>query len=182
VENLGVFNGATGAEAFGFRNLKRVYWNLGAPGLYEQALQRGEGQLIEGGAFNADTGIHTGRSPKDKFVVRDENTENEVWWDNNAAITRENSTCCSRIFWPMPRAASFSPRISMAAPIRPSGSRPASTPSSPGTRCFIRNLLIRPEPGDLPGYVPDMTIIDLPSFRADPNATAFDPKRSSPWI
>jgi hypothetical protein len=64
VENLGVFNGGKGAEDFGFRNLRRVYWNLEAPALYEQALSRGEAQLIKGGAIAADTGIHTGRSPR----------------------------------------------------------------------------------------------------------------------
>ena len=87
VENLGVFNSAHGVDKFGFRNLKRVHWNLGAPALYEHSLVKGEAQLIQGGAINADTGVHTGRSPKDKFTVRDANTESEVWWDNNGSIT-----------------------------------------------------------------------------------------------
>ena len=89
MENLGVFNSAHGADKFGFRNLKRVHWNLGAPGLYEHAIAKGEAQLIQGGAINADTGIHTGRSPKDKHTVRDASTENEVWWDNNRSLTPE---------------------------------------------------------------------------------------------
>ncbi|MBQ0818887.1 phosphoenolpyruvate carboxykinase (ATP), partial [Microvirga sp. HBU67558] len=74
MENIGVFNSAQGAEASGLRNLKRVYWNLEAPALYEQSLTRGETRLVQGGALLADTGVHTGRSPKDKFVVRDETT------------------------------------------------------------------------------------------------------------
>ncbi|MCV4754095.1 phosphoenolpyruvate carboxykinase (ATP), partial [Escherichia coli] len=57
--------------------------------LYEQAVHRGEAQLVQGGALAADTGTHTGRSPKDKFVVRDSATEGEVWWDNNAALSPE---------------------------------------------------------------------------------------------
>jgi phosphoenolpyruvate carboxykinase (ATP) len=61
VENLGVFNGAQGADQFGFRNLKRVYWNFEAPALYEQSLSRSESQLVRGGAILADTGVHTGR-------------------------------------------------------------------------------------------------------------------------
>ena len=76
MENIGVFNGAQGAETFGFRNLKRVFWNLEAPALYEQSLGRGETRLARGGALLAETGTHTGRSPKDKFTVRDETTEN----------------------------------------------------------------------------------------------------------
>ena len=87
MENIGVFNSAQDAEAFGFRNLKRVYWNLEAPALYEQSLTRGETKLVQGGALLAETGVHTGRSPKDKFVVRDETTESTVWWDNNGSIT-----------------------------------------------------------------------------------------------
>ena len=88
MDNIGVFNAAHGAEAFGFRDLKRVLWNLETPALYEQSIARQEAMLIPGGAILADTGIHTGRSPKDKFVVRDATTEGAVWRDNNGAITR----------------------------------------------------------------------------------------------
>ena len=56
----------------------------------------------------------------------------------------------------------------MAAPIRPTGSRPASSPSLPGTRCSSARCLIRPEASELASFVPELTIIDLPSFRADP--------------
>jgi len=168
VENIGLFNGATGAETFGFRNLKRVFWNFGAPGLYEQALQRGEGHLIQGGAFNADTGIHTGRSPKDKFVVRDQDTENEVWWDNNAAITRETFDLLLQDF-----LAHAEGRELFAQDLY-GGADPAYRVRArvyteyAWHSLFIRNLLIRPDRSDLPGYVPEMTIIDLPSFKADP--------------
>ncbi|MBW3709887.1 phosphoenolpyruvate carboxykinase (ATP), partial [Streptomyces griseus] len=65
MDNIGVFNSAQDAEAFGFRNLKKVYWNLEAPALYEQSLTRGETKLVTGGALLAETGVHTGRSPKD---------------------------------------------------------------------------------------------------------------------
>ena len=89
METIGVFNSAHGAETFGLRNLKRVYWNLEAPSLYEQSLIRGETKLIQGGALLAETGVHTGRSPKDKFVVRDTATEGSVWWENHGSITPE---------------------------------------------------------------------------------------------
>ena len=86
----GVFNPAFPVESFGFKNLKNVYYNLTAPALYEESLRRNEATLAAGGALVADTGVHTGRSPKDKFVVRDETTEGTVWWDNNGAITPEH--------------------------------------------------------------------------------------------
>ncbi|MGL4729461.1 MAG: phosphoenolpyruvate carboxykinase (ATP), partial [Bosea sp. (in: a-proteobacteria)] len=87
MENIGVYNAAQGAETFGFRKLKAVRWNFEATRLYEESLQRGETRLVKGGALLAETGVHTGRSPKDKFVVRDASTEDAVWWDNNGAIT-----------------------------------------------------------------------------------------------
>ncbi|MGL4440713.1 MAG: phosphoenolpyruvate carboxykinase (ATP), partial [Bosea sp. (in: a-proteobacteria)] len=86
MDNFGLYNAAHGADAFGFRKLARVNWNLEAPRLAEESLQRGETKLAAGGALVADTGAHTGRSPKDKFTVRDATTEATVWWDNNGAI------------------------------------------------------------------------------------------------
>ncbi len=88
MDNIGTRNEAHGSEAFGFAGLERVYWNLEAAALVEHALTRGEAHLIKGGALAADTGHHTGRSPKDKFIVRDAETENEFWWDHNGAISR----------------------------------------------------------------------------------------------
>ena len=87
MENIGVFNDAQGAETFGFRNLKRVSWNLEAPALYEHSSPAARRGSRRAARFLADTGVHTGRSPKDKFVVRDAGTENTVWWDNNGALT-----------------------------------------------------------------------------------------------
>src|SRR6516162_9049741 len=84
---IGTLNAAQGPGAFGFEELKRVHANLDAPLLVEEALKRGEARLAHGGALVADTGIHTGRSPKDKFIVKDEGTEGEIWWANNGAIT-----------------------------------------------------------------------------------------------
>ena len=74
IEN-GAHNVDFGADRFGFRDLAAINWNFGAPQLYEQALQRNEARIAAHGALVADTGLHTGRSPKDKFVVRDADTE-----------------------------------------------------------------------------------------------------------
>ncbi|HLW93018.1 MAG TPA: phosphoenolpyruvate carboxykinase (ATP), partial [Roseiarcus sp.] len=83
----GIFNAAYGADRFGFSDLAAVHWNLGAAKLYSEALRRSEAEIAEGGALVAETGVHTGRSPKDKFIVRDQTTEKAVWWDNNNAIS-----------------------------------------------------------------------------------------------
>ena len=89
MENIGIFNGAHGAEHFGFRNLERVYWNLEAPRSTSNRWPAAKRSWPTAARSCAETGIHTGRSPKDKFVVRDATTENAVWWDNNGSITPE---------------------------------------------------------------------------------------------
>ncbi|HEX4269913.1 MAG TPA: phosphoenolpyruvate carboxykinase (ATP), partial [Rhizomicrobium sp.] len=80
-------NTAHGLERQGFRNLKSVNWNLTAPALYEEAVRRGEGHVAKSGPLVVLTGQHTGRSASDKFVVKDDQTEPHVWWDNNKAMT-----------------------------------------------------------------------------------------------
>src|ERR1700752_1314858 len=64
----GFRNPAFGADKFGFKNLTAIYWNLLEPALYEFALTGGEAALTSGGALCAETGVHTGRSPKDKYI------------------------------------------------------------------------------------------------------------------
>src|SRR5437762_14166317 len=69
-----------GLEAHGIHNINIAYWNLGAPQLLEHAVARREGTFACGGAFVVHTGQFTGRSPKDKFLVRDDTTDSEVNW------------------------------------------------------------------------------------------------------
>ena len=84
---IGPFNPAFAVESFGFKNLRSVFYNLEAPQLYEESIRRGESEIAAGGAIVAETGVHTGRSPKDKFVVEDDTTRDVVWWDNNAKMS-----------------------------------------------------------------------------------------------
>jgi len=64
----------------GLRHLGRIYWNLTPEHLYEHAICRGEGQLGLGGSFVVNTGKHTGRSPRDKYIVEEKGTKDTVWW------------------------------------------------------------------------------------------------------
>ena len=64
MQESGVRNGAYGADKFGFKDLAEIHWNLTEPPLYEQAIAAGEAKLVQGGALCAETGHHTGRSPK----------------------------------------------------------------------------------------------------------------------
>src|SRR5213075_344929 len=73
-----------GIEASG-----RVVYQPTTALLYMHALARGDGQLAEGGPIVVDTGRHTGRSPKDKFVVREPGSEERIWWDGNNEIAED---------------------------------------------------------------------------------------------
>ena len=90
MQEQGVRNGAYGADKFGFKNLAEVRWNLAEPTLYEYAISAGEASLVAGGALCAETGHHTGRSPKDKHTVVDDLTRDSVWWDGNRKMSKEN--------------------------------------------------------------------------------------------
>ena len=69
-----------GLEAHGLRNLHTVYWNLSTPELYEEIVKRREGIIAHLGPLVVRTGQFTGRSPKDKFVVEEETSKDNIWW------------------------------------------------------------------------------------------------------
>ncbi len=69
-----------GLENHGFFNLGTVHWNLSTSRLYEEAIRRREGQLAHLGPLVVRTGHHTGRSPNDKFIVRESTTQDKIWW------------------------------------------------------------------------------------------------------
>jgi phosphoenolpyruvate carboxykinase (ATP) len=71
---------ATGLEGHSITNVARVYWNLSVPALYEEAVRRREGTIAADGPLVCRTGQHTGRSPNDKFIVRELSSEDKVWW------------------------------------------------------------------------------------------------------
>ncbi|TXN22944.1 MULTISPECIES: phosphoenolpyruvate carboxykinase [Methylobacterium] len=168
MSDIGDFNAGHGAEAIGLRGLKAVHWNLEAPRLYEESLKRGEAELARGGALVAQTGNHTGRSPKDKYVVRDASTETQVWWENNGSITPEQFATLHRDFIAHAEGGELFAQDLFG------GADPAHRIKArvftefAWHSLFIRNLLIRPERESLGAYVPEITIIDLPSFKADP--------------
>jgi len=161
-------NSAHGAESFGLKHLTAVHWNLLEPQLYERALEGLEAKLSSGGALVAETGAHTGRSPKDKFVVRDAATENTVWWDNNGSISEAQFEALYQDFLKEAEGKS------LYAQDLYGGADPACRikvrvyTELAWHSLFIRTMLRRPERAELDSFVPEMTIIDLPSFKADP--------------
>ena len=168
MKQTGVFNAAYGADRFGFHDLAAVYWNLQAPQLYAEALQRREARIAQGGALVAETGVHTGRSPRDKFIVRDAATEKSVWWDNNGAISPAQFDSLLADFLAHARGRELFAQDLYAAADPSARVKARVFTELAWHSLFIRNLLIRPEIGELSSFIPDLTIVDLPSFRADP--------------
>src|SRR6201991_3429483 len=168
VQETGVRNGAFGADKFGLKNLKTVHWNLGAPQLYQYSLASGEAVLSADGALCADTGEFPGRSPKDKFTVRDSLTDKSMWWAGNQSITSEQFEALYQDF------LKHAEGMTLFAQDLYGGADPSFRIKTrvytelAWHSLFIRTLLIRPEASELASFVPELTIIDLPSFRADP--------------
>jgi phosphoenolpyruvate carboxykinase (ATP) len=167
MKQVGTFNPAFGADAFGL-GLESVSYNLDAPVLYEEAIRRGEAQIARGGPLVAETGVHTGRSPKDKFIVRDETTDKTIWWDNSNAMSREHFDVLHKDFLAHAKGKH------LFAQDLYGGTDPAHRvkvrvfTEYAWHSLFIRTMLVRPPVEDLGSFTADMTIIDLPSFRADP--------------
>ncbi|SNZ20516.1 phosphoenolpyruvate carboxykinase (ATP) [Cohaesibacter gelatinilyticus] len=168
VKQFGTWNENHGADQSGLRNLDSVYWNLREPQLYQEALNREEGQIVAGGALAVDTGKHTGRSPKDKFVVRDANTEDACWWDNNKPMDPAKFDILYEDFMDHAEGKQL-----FTQDLYGGADETYRLPTRVFTEFawhshFIRNLMIRPALEELSSFVPDWTIIDLPSFNADP--------------
>lgn len=156
-------------EKQGISTSATIFANLGTPALVEHAVKNGEGLLAKDGPFVVETGKHTGRSAKDKFIVRDAETENTVWWDNSAAMTPEHFAALKADFY-----AALGQKDTLYVADLFGGSQPEHRVKVrvinelAWHNLFIRTLLVRPTEDELNGLVPDYTIIDLPSFRADP--------------
>jgi phosphoenolpyruvate carboxykinase (ATP) len=163
---IGTMN-ADGQGNLGFGALKRLYANLEAPILVEEALKRNEARLTRGGALTADTGIHTGRSPRDKFIVKDAATESQVWWANNGAITSAQFETLLSDFLKHAEGKELFVQDLYGGAEPAHRVRTRVYTEYAWHSLFIRDLLIRPDLGDLPSFVPDLTVVDLPSFRAD---------------
>ncbi|MBS1709624.1 MAG: phosphoenolpyruvate carboxykinase (ATP) [Armatimonadetes bacterium] len=145
-----------------------VYRNLSVSELIEHAIRNDEGVLAANGALVAQTGKYTGRTPKDKCTVRDQSTEDKVWWDNNVPISAEQFRHLRA-----KATASFSDKTLYVVDTY-GGADPAHrikarfVVEKAWHALFIRTLLIRPTAQELASYEPDWTIIDMCTEVCDP--------------
>lgn len=164
----GIRNPAYGAEKFGLKGARAVHWNLIEPELYELAISRGEAELTSGGALCAETGVHTGRSPKDKYIVFDNETKDSVWWDNNGKMTSGQFQTLLDDFIAHSAGKTLYAQDLLAGADAGYGMRTRVFTEKAWHALFIRTLLIRPDRSELASFVPELTILCRPSFKADP--------------
>ena len=168
MEETGLRNRDAGAEAIGLDNAHTINWNFNEAALYEEALKRGEGEAVSGGPIAVNTGQHTGRSAKDKFIVLSPATEKTVWWDNNAQMSAGQfetflsdmqAHAADKTLYAQDLHGGADPQYRLNVRVYCEFAWHA---------LFIRHLLRRPATQELSSFVPSLTIIDLPSFHADP--------------
>jgi phosphoenolpyruvate carboxykinase (ATP) len=168
VQETGIRNSAFGADKFGLKDLKAVHWNLPDTALYEHAIRNGEASIVQGGALCAETGMHTGRSPKDKFIVCDETTESTIWWEKNGKLSPAQFDILLADFLAHARGKELFAQ-DLYGGADPSYRIKARVFTELAWHSlFIRSLLRRPDQPELSHYTPDFTILCLPSFKADP--------------
>ena len=168
MKQTGPHIGKVGIEKSGLKDLAAAHWNYNEARLYEEALRRGEGHITVSGALAVTTGQHTGRSAQDKFVLRDADTEDTIWWDNNKPISQENFDRLKQDF--LAHAAGRELFVQdLFGGADPAHRLPARIFTEYAWHSlFIRYLLRVPAEADYETFDPELTIINLPSFSADP--------------
>jgi phosphoenolpyruvate carboxykinase (ATP) len=158
-------------ENYGLVNLGAIHWNLSPTVLVEHALARKEGMLASNGAFAATTGSHTGRSPKDKFIVVNEEQATKIWWgDNNHPMTNDTFEIVRRSLsdylqgrdvYVLDAAAGADPRYRMPIQV---------ITELAWHNLFARQLFLRANESDLASEKPGFTILCVPHFHTNPRS------------
>ncbi len=169
-----------GIDNHGLHNLKRVYWNLSAAALYEEAIFRGEGRIAEEGPFIVHTGKHTARAASDKFIVREASSEEWIWWGNhnrpfapdafNMLLARVLGYLQGRDIFIQDCFAIAYPELRF--PIR-------VITETAWHNLFARNMFFWASREDIKTFKPDFTVIQAPRFHAEPET---DGTRSGVFI
>jgi phosphoenolpyruvate carboxykinase (ATP) len=143
--------------------------NLSTAALYEDAVRAGEGMIAAEGPLVVRTGRHTGRSPKDKFIVREPSSDARIWWGEvNRPISEANyDRLRARLLdYVADRDLYAQDCFIGAAPEHRRALRVYT--ETAWASIFARNLFRRPSRSELRGFRPNFTIINVPSFKADP--------------
>ncbi len=167
-------------EAIGFRNLNQVYWQLHTPQLYEQAVRRQEGFIAHLGPLVVGTGDHTGRAPKDRFVVHEPTTREEIWWGeiNRPFSLEQFDELLQKVLAYFQGKNAFV-QNAYAGADPDYRLRVRIITETAWHSLFARNMFIRSPEEDFGDFEPDFTVIHAPNFHAMPQ---YDGTNSSAFI
>ncbi len=169
MNELGIKPADQSVSQLGLGNVAMAYWNLQPSELVEETIIRGEGILADTGALAVDTGEFTGRSPKDKFVVYDENTKDSVWWGdvNNRFEADKFDSLYNRMTAYLSGKDIFvRDSYACADPTYRINIRVVNEYAY--SNLFAYNLFLRPEASELESFKHDWLILNAPGFKADP--------------
>lgn len=159
-----------GLANHGLTHLDNVYWNLPEESLYEEIVFRNEGHLSKGGPVLVRTGKHTARAAADKFVVKEQTTEDKIWWGEynrpispqkfNEILGRVQAYCQDEELFVQDCYAGADDEYKM--PVR-------IITEYAWHSLFARNIFITTENREeLKDFVPEFTLIAIPGFKVDP--------------
>ena len=158
-----------GLDYQGISNYREAYWNLNPAALYEHSLKAGTAQLAEGGALVVLTGEHTGRAPRDKFIVDEPSCRDQIWWGTvNASLSEDHF---ARLYAKM--QAHFADRDLFVQDVF-AGADPAYrlavrvVTESSWHSLFARNMFIAPSEEERLAFAPQFSVLHAPSLTAEP--------------
>ncbi len=163
----GLRNPTLGIEVQGYK-ARYARYNAEASALLETALVNGEGRLTRDGALVVDTGQFTGRSPKDKHIVVEPATKDDIWWDGNRGLRPEDFETLKADMLEVLADRDVEVQDLVCGAVAEHAVNIRLIAGFSWHALFLRHMLRRPPRDALSDYTPDFTIINLPHFRADP--------------
>jgi phosphoenolpyruvate carboxykinase (ATP) len=156
-------------DSIGLNNLGNVFWNLTPAELVEDTIINGQGVLTDTGAIAIETGEFTGRSPKDRFVVFDEKTENTVWWgDVNIKFSSEKFDSLYNRMKSYLTDKDVYVRDAYACADEAHRLNIRVVAEFPWSNMFCYNMFLRPTDAEIENFEAEWHIVCAPGFKADP--------------
>jgi phosphoenolpyruvate carboxykinase (ATP) len=167
-EHLGRKNTSYELDNYGIKEPARVYWNLNTPELYEEIARRSEGLLSNYGAILVDTGEHTGRAAKDKAIVRESGSEDKVFWgDVNKEFSQEKFNALKERMMAHAKGRELFVQDTFVG-ADPKYRLPVRVVSELSWHSLFARTMFISDAGATEPHKPEFTIINFPSFQADP--------------
>ncbi|OIQ21835.1 MAG: phosphoenolpyruvate carboxykinase (ATP) [Flavobacterium sp. MedPE-SWcel] len=168
MENYGLFTKSISLESMGIKNAN-VKYQLSSDELHDIAIEKGQGVESSTGALSVNTGKFTGRSPKDRFIVKDSITEDKVWWGDinipfdsdkfDALYNKVTEYLSGKEIFARDSYVCSDPNYRLNVRV---------VTEYPWSNLFCHNMFLRPEQSELENFAPDWHVVCVPSFMADP--------------